>query len=77
MAYYNLNDADFYPTTAGFEEYSFLNDPSAVDIFRDQHHEIIGNRWDMPAQERSPFDLPTSLTEGAGLGKHSSNNFID
>ena len=78
MAYYNSsNDADFYPSTAGFEEHPFLNDPSAVDIFRDQDHEIIGNRLDMPAQERSPFDLPTSLTGVAGLGKHNSNNFID
>ena len=77
MAYYNSNDADFYPTTAGFEDYPFLNDTSAVDISRDQDHGVIGNRWDMPAQQRSPFDFPTSLTEEAGFGKHNSNNFID
>ena len=75
MAYYNdSNDINFYPTTGGFEEHAFLNEPSTLDIFRDQD---VGNRLDMPVQQRSPFDFPTSLTGEAGLGKHDSNDFID
>ena len=77
MAYYNnSNDVNSYPTAGGFEEYSFLNDPSTVDIFRDQDHEIIGDRWDMPPQQGSSFGFPTSLPGEANLGKHSHNNFI-
>ena len=77
MAYYsNSNDINFYPTTGGFEEHPFLNDTSAIDLFRSQDHEIIGSRWDMPPQRGSSSVFPTSLAGEANLGKHNHNNFI-
>ena len=77
MAYYNnSNDINFYPTTGGFEEHPFLSDASAIDLFRGQDHESIGDRWDMPLQQGSSSVFPSSLAEEANLGKHNHKNFI-
>ena len=75
MGYYsNSNDSNSCPTAGEFEEYPFLNEPSAIDFFHDKAHITLEERWGMIPQQGSSLDF---LAGEANFRKYNHNHFID
>ena len=80
MAYFNPNNADFYPNSSvpgGFEGYPFLNQTLAIEEASFQPYQPFADPWSMTGQPTRLVDGPTTLRAEASYGKCICDVFIE
>lgn len=75
-SYYNLNSY-FATSTAGGDEFPFLNQSPSVDPSNGQAYDVLTDRWGMVPQRGPTVGLPASLLGTTGSSKCRYNLFSD
>ena len=80
MAYYNTNNAGFYPTYSAsneLEAYPFLGQMSATGEADAQTYHPLADPWNMAGQPSHLVGWSTSLQATASYGKHICNIIVE